>query len=478
MKRSTDIRVTGVAVFLLDVKTRLPLKFGNQIVDSVTVARVAVAVETAAGRRAIGWGETPLAVQWGWPSSSPLAPRLAAMVQLTLNCSRSLLDSGLSGHALEIGLAFRREALSALAGGIAVPNQPESLPELASLICLSPLDVALHDAFGVANDIDTYHSYTADFLTCDLADLFAEPAQMASFRGLYPSDFLEFPAPRQLRAWHLVGGLDPLTSADAPEDLPADGHPVLLADWIARDGLDALKVKLRGDDLEWDIDRLLRVAAIGHVRGVRHYCADFNCTVTDVGYVHAALDAIASRDPLLAGQLSYVEQPFPYDLTANPIDVSSLSSRTRLLLDESCHDWTFVKRGHELGWNGVALKTCKTQSGALLSLCWAKHHGLHVMVQDLTNPMLAMIPHARLAAHAGTFAGVETNACQFYPEASSWEARLHPGLYRRRAGYIELTSLTGPGFGQRVAEISRPLPEPTLVVGTIDQRDWRLSAQW
>lgn len=473
--RPTDIRVTGVAVFLLDVKTRLPLKFGSQVVDSVTVARVAVAVETAAGRRAIGWGETPLAVQWGWPSSSPLAPRLAAMVQLTLDCGRSLVDSGLSGHALEIGLCFRRDALSALAGGIAVPNQPESLPELASLICLSPLDLAVHDAFGVANDVDTYRSYTADFLSSDLADLFAEPAETATFRGLYPGDFLEAHPPPRLRAWHLVGGLDPLTHADAAGTLPTDGHPILLADWIARDGLDALKVKLRGNDLAWDIDRLLRVAAIGHVGGVRHYCADFNCTVTDVGYVHAALDAIASRDPLLAERLSYVEQPFPYDLAAHPIDVSSIAARTRLLLDESCHDWTFVKRGRELGWNGVALKTCKTQSGALLSLCWAKLHKLHVMVQDLTNPMLAMIPHARLAAHAGTFAGVETNGCQFYPEASTWEARVHPGLYRRQAGSIRLTSLTGPGFGQRVAEIGRPLPEPHLVAGNIDRGDWQPS---
>ena len=38
----------------------------------------------------------------------------------------------------------------------------------------------------------------------------------------------------------------------------------------------------------------------------------------------------------------------------------------------------------------MALKTCKTQTGALLSLCWAKQHGMDLMVQDLTNPMLAV----------------------------------------------------------------------------------------
>ena len=104
-----------------------------------------------------------------------------------------------------------------------------------------------------------------------------------------------------------------------------------------------------------------------------------------------------------------------------------------------------------------------TQTGALLSLCWAKAHGMTLMVQDLTNPMLAQVPHVRLAAHAGTIMGVETNAMQFYPEASAPEAAVHPGLYRRQGGRIDLSTLGGPGFGYRVAEISRDLPEAAAV---------------
>ena len=114
---------------------------------------------------------------------------------------------------------------------------------------------------------------------------------------------------------------------------------------------------------------------------------------------------------------------------------------------------------------GVALKTCKTQTGAILSLCWAKAHGMTLMVQDLTNPMLAQVPHCLLAAHAGTIMGVETNAMQFYPEASAHEARVHPGLYARRGGCVDLSSLRGAGFGYRLDEIGRPLPPPAFVAG-------------
>jgi hypothetical protein len=78
-----------------------------------------------------------------------------------------------------------------------------------------------------------------------------------------------------------------------------------------------------------------------------------------------------------------------------------------------------------------------------------------------------VIPHLRLAAHAGTIAGVETNGMQYYPEASAAEAAVHPGAYRRRRGIVDLSTFTGPGFGMRVAEINRPLPEPAIVAGSI-----------
>ena len=129
---------------------------------------------------------------------------------------------------------------------------------------------------------------------------------------------------------------------------------------------------------------------------------------------------------------------------------------------ESAHDWGMVALGRKLGWTGVALKTCKTQTGALLTLSWAKAHGMTLMVQDLTNPMLAQVPHVLLAAHAGTIMGVETNAMQFYPDASLPEEAVHPGVYRRRDGKLDITSIKGPGFGYRIDSIRRELSDPAV----------------
>jgi hypothetical protein len=78
--------------------------------------------------------------------------------------------------------------------------------------------------------------------------------------------------------------------------------------------------------------------------------------------------------------------------------------------------------------------------------------------------MLAQVQHVLLAAHAGTIMGVETNAMQFYPEASKAEEAVHPGLYRRRNGCVDLATIRGAGFGYRLDEIRRTLPEPAAVV--------------
>ena len=291
---------------------------------------------------------------------------------------------------------------------------------------------------------------------------FLEPAAGAAvtFAGKYPADFLVSPRPARLPAWHLVGGLDPLEPADLTGREPDDGYPILLADWIARDGLTCLKVKLRGNDPAWDYERLVKVGRLAIDAGVDWLTSDFNCTVTEPSYVTDILDRLVREQPRIYGMILYVEQPFPYDLERHRLDVHSVSARKPLFMDESAHDWSLIRLGRALGWTGVALKTCKTQTGALLSLCWAKAHGMTLMVQDLTNPMLAQIPHLLLAAHAGTIMGVETNASQFYPDASLAEEAVHPGLYRRRAGQVDLSSIRGPGFGYRLAEIERELPAP------------------
>ena len=454
----TDVRVTAAEVFFIPVTMRVPLKFGPETVTSVVCLRVRVTVTGQDGKTAQGWGETPLSVSWVWPSTLSVAVRAQRMQDFSKLLAERLVASGLSGHPMEIGqdfmhgpLAAATKEANALAGG-------DEMPYLGSLVAFSAFDIAIHDAYGILHDRDIYTTYNADFMSRDLsAYITPEEGSGISFAGRYPQDYLVMDAPKQLPVWHLVGGVDALEASDLTGAEPQDEHPILLADWIQRDGLTCLKVKLRGTDAAWDYERMQRIGRIGFANGVKWLSADFNCTVKDPAYVNAILDRLLAEEPEIYARTLYVEQPFPYDLEAHQIDVRSVSARKPLFLDESAHDWEFVRLGRRLGWSGVALKTCKTQTGALLSLCWAKAHGMPLMVQDLTNPMLAMIPHVRLAAHAGTIQGVECNSMQFYPDASLPEQQVHPGLFQRRGGIVDLGTLSGPGFGYRVDEVTREL---------------------
>jgi L-alanine-DL-glutamate epimerase-like enolase superfamily enzyme len=468
MAKSTDIRPVAVKLYFIPIKMRVPLKFGNAVNTHMKAMRVCMTVEDADGKRAEGWGESPISENWAWPSSLPIEVRHDAHVDLCHRLTEAWASFDVAGHPMEVGSAFLQKQLDALLAKVNQHDQlqDEPMPHLAALICNAPFDMALHDAYGQLLGKPTYRTYNSEYMNKDLSGYLAGAENAGiSFEGLYPHDFFVAEPPKQLPAWHLVGGVDLLGDDERTGSEPDDGYPVTLPDWIDRDGLKCLKIKLRGNDAKWDYDRVVKVGQIAIEHGAQWLTTDFNCTVADPQYVNDILDKLVLDQPRIYGMILYVEQPFPYDLEAHRIDVHSVSARKPLFMDESAHDWQHVRLGRSLGRTGVALKTCKTQTGALLSMCWAKAHGMTLMVQDLTNPMLAQVPHCLLAAHAGTIMGVETNAMQFYPAASDIEAKVHPGLYKRRNGIVDLSTLGDSGFGYRVDEIARDLPEPAATAG-------------
>jgi L-alanine-DL-glutamate epimerase-like enolase superfamily enzyme len=464
--KSTNIRVIGSELYFLPIQTRVPLKFGSETLTEVTCARVRVWVEGESGRLAEGWGETPLSVQWVWPSHISHDERGQALKEFSQWVGEDFARFDVAGHSFEISHSFQEQVLTSLLRRLNQQrNDREPMPWLAALVCYSAFDLALHDAYGQLHQCPVFETYNAKFMNRDLASYLTPADPDISFAGQYPQDFLLPQRRDRLTAWHLVGGLDPLEPLELTSRSPDDGYPLLLKDWIRTDGLKCLKVKLRGTDSAWDFERLVKVGQIGLDHGVEWLTADFNCTVQAPEYVLEILDRLQKEHPPIYRQILYVEQPFPYELENHRIDVHGVSARKKLFLDESAHNWQCVRLGRELGWTGVALKTCKTLTGALLSACWAKAHGLSLMVQDLTNPMLAQIPHLLLAAHLDTLMGVETNCMQFYPEASRPEAQVHPGIYQRRHGQVDLSSIRGPGFGYRLSEIRRSLPPPVTRCG-------------
>jgi hypothetical protein len=240
MSKSTDIRPVAAALYLLPVQTRVPLKFGAETLTQVTCARARLTITDRQGRTADGWGETPLSVQWVWPSSIPCEERCQAMKAFCLELAELWSSLRDPGHPIELGYSFQETVLPGWLTGF---NQryrrgKEPLPWLAALLCCSPFDLAAHDAYGQLHDLPAYDTYNARFMNYDLSRyLQAAPRAAAPFAGKYPADFLPLKRPASLMAWHLVGGLDLLDQSELTGQEPDDGFPVLLTDWIQRDGL-------------------------------------------------------------------------------------------------------------------------------------------------------------------------------------------------------------------------------------------------
>ena len=448
MAKASDVRIKEVQFAVRDNAYRCPIKFGGKVSTHSADLHVVVAVETANGKLADGYGAMPMGATWSFPSDKVDAGRkLEAMLELARRVAGMLPD--VSGgealhpldhsHALEPAL-FR--AADELGGEMRLPVP---IPQMCALVAASAFDAAISDAFGKANEINLYDGYGRDFVTHDLSRYLD-----ADFAGEYLDRYtLRTPKPR-MPLYHLVGALDPLTDAAVTERID-DGLPETLSEWIIADGLTHLKIKLNGDDLAWDVRRVLavdRVAEEADAARPWRYSLDFNERCANVDYLLAFIARLQEGSPQAFERTQYIEQPTARDLRANPDNkMHAVAKLKPVVIDESLVDYESLLLSEELGYSGVALKACKGQSQAVILGAAAQKRGLFLCVQDLTCTDASYLHSVGLAARIPTVAAVEGNGRQYCPAANEGWDRLFPQTFGLCDGTVETGALTGPGLG-------------------------------
>ena len=449
MPKPTDVRICEATSRTQYLKYRAPAKFGGRTVTDVVLLDVAVEVETRDGRRGRGTGSMPMGNIWAWPSRMLSTDQtLAAMIGLGQRLVA--LTGGFTGvgHPLEITHELAESHKQLADDEIREAELAEPMPRLAQLVAASPLEAAIHDAYGKALGRNSYDLLGPDFVSADLSTYLTD-----EFVGEYLDRYtLRHPKPR-MPLYHLIGALDPLTDAEIATRI-GDGLPETLPEWIAADGLTHLKIKLDGNDLNWDVERVLsieRVATAAQAaRGCSQwfYSADFNERCASVEYLLDFLAQLAERSPPALARLQYIEQPTARDLRANPDNRVHRAARIKpVVIDESLVDFESLMIARELGYSGVALKACKGQTGALLMGAAAQKYGFFLCVQDLTCPGASFLHSATLAARIPGVAAIEGNARQYCPAGNQGWAERFPTVFRVRDGMIETVALEGPGLG-------------------------------
>ena len=395
-----DARVKDVELTTEEFRYRTPIKFGGATVDRVTLLNAAVTVELAGGRVACGRGSMPLGNVWAYPSRSlSYARTLAAMRAAADEIATIYARSTVAGHPIDITHALEPEFATAADHVARRQNFGGPMPVLATLVAASPIDAALHDAYGKALGLNAFRTLTPEFLRHDLGHYLG-----AEFAGLRLHDYVRSTPQTTMPVYHLVGALDPLTVADVSQTV-ADGLPQTLADWIATDGLTHLKIKLAGDDPAWDLRRVLGVNAVAEAArpdGAWAYSLDFNERCPDAAYLVELLTRLRRESPQAYERVQYVEQPTARDLAANRRNVMHAAAALKpVVIDESLVDLESLKLAREMGYTGAAFKACKGQSQTLLLAAAAQVYGMYRCVQDLTCPGAALVQSAGLSWGVG-----------------------------------------------------------------------------
>ena len=383
MAKASDISIKKVDNSTHSFVYRQPIKFGCRVVEDVTILRTEITVNLAGSRKKVkGIGEMTMGNAWAWPSKIPGKITLKLLLELANRLAIRVENAGLTGDPLQIShqIALMRDAVTDEL------NQEfkitERIPKLASMLAASPLEAAIHDAFGRAQGKNSFDCMTSEYLNEDLSVYLGE-----DFVGKYPVDYLSAKPKPTMPLYHLVGALDPLSDADIKKRLN-DGYPETLEEWLRSDGITHLKIKLAGNNIDWDVGRIVEVTRICEATAPERnwkLSFDFNEQCPNEDYVIDLLERIERLSNLSFQRLQYIEQPTPRDLTVRTeMTVHRIARIRPVVIDESLTDLQSLKLARQRGYTGLALKACKGHSECLLMGAAGAEYGMFTCVQDLT----------------------------------------------------------------------------------------------
>src|SRR5205823_14038211 len=195
---------------------------------------------------------------------------------------------------------------------------------------------ALHDVFGKLHALSSNRTYGLDLMLHDVSH-YVGP----EFKGEYLDQYLLMEPSARLALYHSVGASDAIEDSDVRKRMD-DGLPQTLSGWIRYNGLTHIKIKLDGDDLAWDLDRVVRIdrttTEVQTERKVKTwtYSLDFNERCPNVGYLLEFLRRLKEKTPAGFERIRYVEQPTARDLESHKENTMHEATKLRpVVIDES-----------------------------------------------------------------------------------------------------------------------------------------------
>ena len=443
-----SIRVLDTGVYLLNMRTRMPFRYGITTLTAVPHAFLRAAVEID-GQRHEGLAADHLPPKW-FTKNPDTSPRediagLLEVIDTARDVARAVPKS-------ETIFQYWRRLYEGMAGWGGGWGKPPLLVHFGT----SLIERAVIDAFCRAEGTTFAKALRGNWFGVDLGAMHPELDKAE------PAQFLPAEPLRQLVSRHTVGLTDPLTSTEiADADRVDDGLPQALEDCIRVYGLTHFKIKLWGDAAR-DLDRLRGIADVidRNVRGDYAFTLDGNENFKQIDPFRRLWDSLRG-EPSLAqfmSRLLFVEQPLHRDVALSDEvkrEFLAWEDRPPVIIDESDGEVRTAPHALSCGYVGTSHKNCKGVFKGVANACLVSHRresepsGRYVIsAEDLSNigPVSLMQDTAVVAAVG--IAHAERNGHHYFrglsmlPEDVQEDVlKAHGDLYRRDAGGFATTRI-------------------------------------
>ncbi|MEQ8656103.1 MAG: hypothetical protein RIC24_02185 [Hyphomicrobiales bacterium] len=460
IRNAATVKALRGEIGITNAEARMPFRFGAVTIEAIASATLALDL-LVDGQTVTGYASELLAYKWfdKRPEKTPrdnindLLDTLNAAVDAATQLGNGTvfdhwraLDKAVHAHALRTGFN-----------------------DLGASFGVAMVERAMMDGVARARRQSVFELLQSPSLGLRPAKIFSELDGMSLAEAM-PAQPLD-----QLAIRHTVGMVDPITAEDLdPINRPNDGLPETLEDYIERDQLSYLKIKL-GGDVDADCARLEKISAVMMKVGRPiAFTLDGNEQFQSLTDFANFTSRLRSSGPISAmlNQALFIEQPLDRRMTfENPPDQADFDEiGVPLLIDEADGWTTAFHEAMELGYRGVSHKNCKGVFRSLLNAMLAAHRnqtaGQDIYFQsaeDLTcMPVLSLNADLALVSALG-IGHCERNAHHYFAGLGHLSQRdanaalaAHPDLYgldhgvarlRTHTGFLSVHTANGPGFG-------------------------------
>lgn len=270
---------------------------------------------------------------------------------------------------------------------------------------------------------------------------------------------------------HTVGLADPLTKTDlAAGKRLNDGEPETLQEYVARDGLRYLKVKISGDS-ETDLVRLGRIWDVVAHTDQPVITLDGNESYENIDAFARFVEAFEQTHLGLFQHTAFIEQPLTRALTHDPATsatIEAISKKKPLIIDEADGAVTSFRDAFEIGYSGTSHKNCKGVFKSLLNFSLTRFEMQQGRTTFQTGEDLSNMPLVPLHQDFAALGVLGIDHCERNGHHYSFglqhltdserdlTERHHPDLYTKRHGglflnirngQVDCRSLQTAGFG-------------------------------